>query len=215
MKPTEQIQRRSPVTFKTRPIRTEIRNHWQVVLEYENEAEGPFLIDLSHRNKWDVQYADLVQMQPFGIPIPETPGKSTIKDGWLINRMNQTQAALWDLFVENPQMLQGPAYTEVTDASALFAFIGQGVIKMQEKITSLDVDCMKNEPPFLLQGPVASVPCQVVVLGQTEIDHGILLACSRGYGQSMAETFLCAGEEWGLRPAGETAFIDWVKKLYP
>jgi hypothetical protein len=32
----------------------------------------------------------------------------------------------------------------------------------------------------------------------------------RGYGYSMAEGLLHAGGEWGLQPAGERAFTNWL-----
>jgi glycine cleavage system aminomethyltransferase T len=56
------------------------------------------------------------------------------------------------------------------------------------------------------------VRCQIVVLGEKGDDGAVLIAFPRGYGQSVCEALLDAGIEWGLRPAGETAFRDWLKK---
>ena len=53
------------------PARTEVRNGWEVVLEYEDEATGPFLIDLSHIGKWDVQGENLSSLRPAGLVIPK------------------------------------------------------------------------------------------------------------------------------------------------
>ncbi|MFO7738422.1 MAG: hypothetical protein R6V46_08115, partial [Desulfatiglandaceae bacterium] len=83
-----QILRRSPVSFTIAPARTELRDGWDVILEYESEGNGPYLIDLSHSAKWDVQDIDLSQFRPRGLSIPETPGQCAFQNGILINRMN-------------------------------------------------------------------------------------------------------------------------------
>jgi glycine cleavage system aminomethyltransferase T len=56
------------------------------------------------------------------------------------------------------------------------------------------------------------VRCQIVVLGEKGDDGAVLIAFPRGYGQSVCEALLDAGSAWGLCPAGETAFRDWLKK---
>jgi hypothetical protein len=71
----ETNKRYSPVPFMALPDQTEMRNGWEVVLKYNDEGNGPFLIDLSHRNRWDVQDADLSKIQPGGVTIPENPGQ--------------------------------------------------------------------------------------------------------------------------------------------
>ncbi len=47
------IKRYSPVEFKVTPLKTENRDHWDVVLEYHNEGDGPWLVDLCHRTRLD------------------------------------------------------------------------------------------------------------------------------------------------------------------
>jgi len=39
------------------------------------------------------------------------------------------------------------------------------------------------------------------------------MTCSRGYAGSMTAAILDAGEEFGLRPAGENAFSGWIGEL--
>jgi hypothetical protein len=75
-----------------------------------------------------------------------------------------------------------------------------------EKVSSLDLASTKGQPPFLLQGPVLEIPCQVVVLARNNEIPVILTAFSRGYGQSMAHTILESGNVFGLRPGGENVF---------
>jgi hypothetical protein len=67
-----------------------------VALSY-GESQGPKLIDLSHCQKWDLQDNDLSQFQPFGVAIPEEYGKVAFENGIMINRMNRTQCAVWNL----------------------------------------------------------------------------------------------------------------------
>ncbi len=206
-------QRRSPVSFMSRPGQTEMRDGWEVVLDYDDEGKGPFLIDLSHRTKWDVQDTNLSQIQPRGVTIPETPGQCVLQKGLLINRMNQTQADVWHLSGDSLATPQELAYTDVTEGFALLALVGRGteVFSIIEKITPLDILSPEKKPPYLIQGPVLHVPCQIVVLGKNENRFAVLVACSRGYGQSMAEELLDAGSQMGLRPAGEIAFCNWFR----
>jgi len=207
----EVYQRCSPVSFSTRPLKTEIRDNWRVVLEYETEGSGPYLIDLSHLPKWDVQGKNLSEITFQDRAIPENPGQSELGDGFLINRMNRTQASVWHLNGENPEIPEAPAFTDVTESGVLLALIGREVFSIAEKLTSLDFSDPEKEAPFLLQGPFSHVPCQMVLSDRE--NPALLWTCSRGYGQDMAESVLAAGEEWGIRPAGENVFTDWFQKL--
>jgi hypothetical protein len=202
------IQRRSPITFSARPVRTECRDRWTVVLEYDNEGAGPWLIDLSHRPKWDLQDRDISQVISFGISMPQRPGTCRLGNGILLNRMNETRASIWHLKGEIPAVPEGSAYTETTEAYAFLALAGKSVCSITEKLTSLDLADPGGSPPFLLQGPLSHVPCQVVVLERDGVDGIVLLTCSRGYGHDMVYSILEAGKEFGLRPAGENAFKE-------
>ena len=97
-------------------------------------------------------------------------------------------------------------------AYALMAFLGKEVFSLMEKVTALDLASPHMKTPFLLQGPVLHVRCQIVVSGEKGDDAAVLIACSGGYGQSMCEALLDAGMEWGFRPAGESAFRDWLEQ---
>lgn len=202
--------RRSPVTFTNRPLQTDTREGWKVVLQYEDEGGGPFLIDLSHLFKWDLQHGDLSQIKPAVGEIPESPGDCVFSKGMLIGRLNRTQAMVWHLTTGRPQVPQEEALTDVTDAHALLALMGRDPFSIMEKITPLDLSALGKTPPFLLQGPVLHLPVKVVILGQNENHAALLLACPRGYGQSFADAILDAGTPWGLHPAGEKAFSPWM-----
>jgi glycine cleavage system aminomethyltransferase T len=90
---------------------------------------------------------------------------------------------------------------------------GQNIFAIAEKLSALDFADRSKSAPFLLQGPFSHVPCQVVVLERTTERSGILLTCSRGYARDMTHAILAAGEEFGLQPAGETAFMRWIETL--
>ena len=117
----EMIRRYSPVVFNKKPLQTEMRNGWQIVLEYEEEGQGPYLIDLSHITKFDIQNTDLSHMRPGGQIIPEVAGTCNIKDGCAINRLNRTQAVIWFLAGEQASLPAQTDYTDVTEAFALLA----------------------------------------------------------------------------------------------
>lgn len=208
----ELYRRLSPVKFSSPPSKKEIRDGWEVVLEYEGQGNGPFLIDLSHVPKWDVQDAGLTHIRPMDVAIPERPGDCVLENGILINRMNPTQACIWHLLRVPPPIPEEAAYTDVSDAYAVVAVLGKEVFPLMEKVTPLDLSAPAKKPPFLLQGPVLHVRCQIVVFGEKGDDAAVLIACSRGYGQSMCDALLDAGMEWELRLAGESAFCDWLER---
>jgi hypothetical protein len=209
MKTTEFSNRYSPVTFKSLPNKIERRDGWEVVLEYENQGKGPFLIDLSHVSKWDVQDDRLSEVELWGPMIPELPGQCSLQNGTVLCRMNSTQAVMWLLTQRKPTLLQKPACTDVTDAYALMAILAKDVFPIMEKVTPLDLSTPGKTFPFLLQGPAFHVRCAMVMLGEKEGRMAVLLACSRGYGQSIAEAIIDVGKEWDVRPGGENAFFHW------
>ena len=208
-----EIKRQSPVYFPGKPLKTEARNHWTVVLEYEAEGEGPYIFDLSHRIRWDLQDSDLSGFQPLEVGVPDTPGQCNFENGVLVNRMNRTQASVWHLGIQNPGAPDGPAYTETTDVTAFFGLAGPNIFAIAEKLSALDFADPAKSAPFLLQGPFSHVPCQVVTLERTAQRSGILLTCSRGYARDMTHAILAAGKEFGLQPAGETAFTRWIETV--
>ena len=207
-------RRRSPVRFDAAPARTEDRAGWNVVLDYEPvraDANGPApasLIDLSHRARWDVQGRDIRTVRPFGLDVPPNPGDVAVEAGIMINRMNGTQAALWHVGPgAPPPPPAGPHYTDTTDAHGWVAIIGEAAPAVLESVTALDLFDPARARPFLTQGPILHVPCQIV----TWRDDAVLFAFARGYGQTFVEALLASARHEGLRPAGERVFTDWVR----
>ena len=210
---TVEIKRLSPLSFPGKILKAKNYGHWPVVQEYKAEGQGPWVIDLSHRTRWDLQDSNLANFEPMGVGIPDTPGHCAFESGVLVNRMNQTQTSIWHLRGAAPELPEDAAYTETTDATLFIALIGEHVFAITEKLTSLDFKDPDRTVPFLYQGPFAHVPCQIVTLQRTADKGAILLTCSRGYGRDMSHAILDAGEEFGLRPAGTKAFKQWIKGL--
>ena len=208
----ENIIRRSAVSFDAAPEKTEERDNWSVVLDYEDEGAGPYVVDLSHRARWDLQDAEIGGIQSLGIQIPDIPGQCVFENGILINRMNRTQASVWHLSGETPDFPDDPAFTDVTDSTVFLAVFGNDLFAILEKLTSLDFLDPSRQPPFLMQGPFSHVPCQIVTLEKTPGRSGILMTCSRGYARDMAAAILEAGAEFKLRPAGEQVFSGWLNE---
>ena len=208
------IIRRSPVLFDSKPAKTEMRDNWTVVLEYEAQGTGPYLIDLGHRARWDFQDVDISKIQTWGMNVPESPGQCVFKNGILLNRMNRTQVSIWHLSGAIPDVPDNPAFTDVTDTTVFLALFGKDIFSITEKLTSLDFLDPLKETPFLLQGPFSHIPCQIVTLEKTPERSGILFTCSRGYARDMIASILEAGAEFGLRPAGENVLINWLNDLW-
>jgi len=144
----DNIIRRSPVSFDAQPTKTEMRDNWSVTLEYGAEETGPYVIDLSHRSRWDLQDTEIAKVQPWGIHIPDAPGQCILDKGILINRMNRTQASIWHLTGEKPDDPEGPAFTEVTDVTVFLALFGKEVFSIAEKLTARFFRPAERDPFF-------------------------------------------------------------------
>jgi hypothetical protein len=209
-----ELQRQSPVQFTASPVKAEMRDNWTVALEYDNEGQGPWLVDLAHKTRWDLQDGDIGALSPCDLAVPADPGVCTFAADTLVNRMNRTQASIYHLGAAAPAMPDFSGYTDVTESTVFLALLGPKTFFIAEKLTNLDLMDPSKAVPYLLQGPFCHVPCQIVTL-QKSADGagGFLLTCSRGYGDSMVHAVLEAGAEFGLRPAGENRFSDWIKGL--
>lgn len=208
------IKRQSPIRFTVSPLKTELRNHWTVTLEYEDEGRGPWLVDLAHKIRWDLQDSKIGELTACDLAVPALPGTCTVAGHTLINRMNRTQASIYHLSQEAPAMPDFPGYTDVSEATVFLALFGPHTFLIAEKLTNLDFLDPAKQPPFLLQGPFCHVPCQIVTLEKNASGRGgFLLTCSRGYADSMVHAILEAGAEFGLRPAGEQRFLSWLQDL--
>ena len=197
--------RRSPVSFGATPAATESRDGWAVVLRYKDEDDhlGPFLVDLSHRRRWDYQHSQVATHRPMDLPVPERFGQVGVHGPLVINRMNRTQVAIWHLGDGPPPPTPPePGFTDTGDGHCMLAFVGAGVPEVLEHLTPLDLFDPARPAPFLTQGPILHVPCQVV----TFADDLVVMTCARGYGETFARATLDSGEISGLRPGGEGAF---------
>ena len=87
--------------------------------------------------------------------------------------------------------------------------MGPDVFRVLEKLCPLDLTPTGSQAPYLIQGPIMRVPAQFVILEGVDGNLGVVLSFSRGYGPEMVEVLMEAGEELGLKPAGEKKFSDW------
>ena len=209
-----ELERISPVVFKSTPVKTERRGNWNVVMEYSAEGDGPYLVDLSHKPRFDLQDSDLSSKSPFGIDLPKIPGSSVLEKGILANRMNGTQVSLYNLDGEDdPAVMDDSGITDVTESTLFVALLGKSIFSICEKLTALDFMDPARTTPFLFQGPFSHVPCQIVTMNKDGDSSGLVLTCSRGYGKDMIHSILHAGEEFGIKPAGEDRFTAWIRNL--
>lgn len=208
------IVRQSPVRFDAVAVETEMRACWKVVRRYEEEGQGPHLVDLSHLPRWHLQDSDPSRFRPCDVDIPELPGTCSLQNGVLVNRMNSTQASIWQLASEPVPMPVDSAFTDVTEAAGFLALVGPCVFSIAEKLTALDFLDPGKTVPFLLQGPICRVSCQSVVMDRSPDRAGCLLfAFPRGYGRDLVDSVLSAGAEFALCPAGEDAFRYRLEKI--
>jgi glycine cleavage system aminomethyltransferase T len=210
----ESVLRYSPVEFRKTQARKELRNGWQVVLEYEDQGTGPFLVDMSHIGKWDVQGEDLPSLRPAGLAIPIDSEQCLLTGDFLLNLLKWNWGTIWHFSVDMPEFADEFAFTNVTEAYALLALLGKEAFSIMEKLTSLDLLSPERKPPFFIMGPVAHIKSQVAVLSRDEERSTVLVACPRGYGQSMADMMLNAGSEYDLSPGGEDLFTRFREQYF-
>lgn len=214
--------RRSPVVFSAFPAATEVRDGWNLVLRYEDEdssggnsdgvgsQHGPWLVDLSHRRRWDFQDADMGARTPMDLPVPPQFGQVGVHGPLVINRMNRTQVAIWHLGDGSPRSKpRDSGFTETTDGHCMLAFVGAHVAKVLEHLTPLDLFDPARPTPFLTQGPVLRVPCQLVTFAADLV----VVTCARSYGETFARAALESGNLAGLAPGGEEAFARRFAKI--
>jgi hypothetical protein len=96
-----EIKRQSPVQFKVSPTKSEVRDNWTVALEYDDEGRGPWLVDLAHKTRWDLQDSQVGEQTPCELAVPAVPGACTFANDTLVNRMNRTQASIYHLGTEH------------------------------------------------------------------------------------------------------------------
>jgi hypothetical protein len=206
------MQRQSPVHLPGKPEETKMRDHWPVVLEYADEGPGPWIVDLSHCRRWDIQGRELSEALPSGVAYPDAPGSVVLHAEGLTGRTGQRQAFLW-LFDDKAAAPAGNGCTEITEGALCFALLGEDVFQITEKLTHLDLGAPKRKAPFLLLGPFSHVTGQLVVLNNDPVDAVVLVAGTRGFAHDMVHAVLAAGEEFGLRPAGENRFLAKFQTL--
>lgn len=203
--------RRSPVLLPGEPAETETRGGWTVTRRFSGEGVGPWLMDLSHRAKWDIQDAGLDRISAIDdVPMPSEPGGCACRDGRVLLRPSVDRAVLWRLNGPEGRIPYQKAFTDVTDAWALLALGGREVPFILEKATPMDAMPPGATAPYLCQGPVFERPAYLVVLVRRPETTLALVACPRGYGRYVAEAFMEAGEEYGMLPAGEDRFLGLI-----
>ncbi len=204
----QHAKRHGPVQFDAVAAEVAERQDWRVVLAYEDEGQGPWLVDLSHRQRWDSQHSDLDSQTPFGLQVPARPGQVSVQRELLISRMNGTQVAIWHLGQgEAEQAPRDVAYTDMTDAHCMLAVLGADTPRVMEHLSNLDLFDPQRAMPFLTQGPVMHTPCQVVTLGP----DCVLMTLSRAYGQTFADSMLHAASGCKLKPGGENLFNNLIR----
>jgi len=201
--------RHGPISFDCEAAECIVHDGWEVVLAFANEGEGPWLVDLSHLRRWDYQHTELDSRTPFGLGMPAEPGQVIVQGERMVTRMNQTQAAIWSLARGASLETDDAVHTtELTDAHCMLAVLGQGASRVMEHVSNLDLLRPDRQVPFLTQGPIMHIPCQVVTL-DTDC---VLVTCSRGYGQSFADAMLHGASGCKLSPGGENVFSRWLSQ---
>lgn len=180
---------------------------WDLVRSFENQGDGPALVDLSHTPCLDIQDRDPASVSPF--PVPADMNGISRKENIVVSRMNATQCQVWGLDGNLPDT-DTPAATDITGGQSILALIGPDVDRVAERLAPLDIFPPGETGMRLFQAPVFHIPCQILVLDRSKDWQVVILAFARGFGQDMARTILAAGADCGLVPGGLDLFTDWL-----
>ncbi len=204
------VFRQSPIIFDRKAAEKKGYFGWEVVLEFEAEGDGPWLVDLSHLQRWDCQDVELDAVAPFGLSMPAEPGQVILQKDKFIARMNRTQAMVVSFRTGDP--IETPTsveFTDISDAYCMLAVVGPETPRVMEHVSNLDLFKPGKKMPFLTQGPIMHIPAQVVTL---DVDC-VLMSFSRGYGQSFADAMLHAATGCDLRPGGAGVFNQRLSQI--
>jgi sarcosine oxidase subunit alpha len=128
--------------------------------------------------------------------------------------MNTTQAGIWHLCDKDaPPLPDDPAYTDITDAWALFGLVGESIPEVLEQITEIDLGPPAGPNLMFIQGPVFNVSARIVVIKRNKDTAFAMIALPRGYGQSVADALLDTGSVIGLHPAGMNLFFTSLNQI--
>ncbi len=203
--------RTSPIKFDLEPMAVEEINNWKVVREYKNQKKGPLLIDLSHCPSWDFQNKDILNFNTPELCIPADMNGVSRQGNLFVSRMNQTQAQLWSLDGKTPSLESlNPGCTDITDGQAVLALVGKDLDQVFESMLALEMLKLGETGMKLFQTPLFHIPCQILVLDQSEKTQVVIISCPRGYGNDMAKAILKSAAPHGLTPGGENAFLSWL-----
>lgn len=203
----------SPIRIETPVLSREFRDGWEIVAQYEDEGDAPWLIDLSHAQKFEYGNPPGSSDRFLDLSPPEKPGQCRTKGGFISSRLNDRRSLVLNLSKALIPPVKDRSVTDVTDAFALLAMIGHPVFDMMERVTSLEVFAPGKRPPFILQGPVLRVQSLLMNLTAEDYTPVVLFAVPRGYGQSFSMALLEAGKPWHLSPAGETVFFEYFRHI--
>ena len=208
------MRRISPVHMPLGAEKTEIRNHFEVVLSYGKKTSNASVVDLSHVSKWEIETGNLDDaMDGTGLTLPSQSNKAALFPDRTLCRMTPSRALIWNFDGgEESLWLQESAFNDVTDGSALLFMTGQGLLSIMEQLTDVKLDLVNGDSLRFAQCPLVGVPAKIVV-GINKIHQmGMFVSVARGFGQSVIDTLLLAGKEIGLAPAGEEVFSQWLEK---
>ena len=206
------MKRMSPVRMPLEADKTEVRNHFEVVLAYGGETSGPSLVDLSHLSKWEIDGANPdEQLKKMGLTLPGKPGQAFLSDEKAVCRLTPTRALIWDFRDgEGDAWKEAKVSNDLTDGSALFFMTGEALLSIMERLTELDLKFKKDSNLLFLQGPVVGIPAKILLGMNQKHQTGMFISVGRGFGQSLVDAILSAGEEADISPAGENIFFRWL-----
>jgi hypothetical protein len=108
------------VQFKAQPhlkvkCATTGRWHWNTTTR-----AGPWLVDLAHKTRWDLQDSKVGEKMPCELSVPAAGRMHLCQGETLVNRMNRTQASIYHLGTAAPGLPDFSSYTDVTESTVFW-----------------------------------------------------------------------------------------------
>jgi hypothetical protein len=182
---------------------------WTLVMRYEDEGDdlATSLIDLSHRPKALVVGPAAEALGPLD------PGRAAWGGQVYVCCRKPGERILFDLTGPLEPIWPNDLYTDMTDAWALLAVLGQKANEVMHRMMPIDFERPDLRGPFYAISRSRGIWVQLI---NPKIEQPcFLLACDRSHGQNLVEALFLAGRPLDLKPAGLGRVAGWLNAAPP
>ncbi len=179
---------------------------WPVIKYFEPSGHcfHAALADLSHRPKAIIQGPGIHRICRIN------PGEVFWTGKAFVCGLKPDEAVVFDLSGPVEPTWPDEYHTDMTEGWVLLGLWGARSLEIMQRMVTVDIERPESRDPFFLVSRSHGLALQI--LNPKGPEPGFVLACDRSHGQNLFDACLHAGEQFDLKPAGETDFRKWFEK---